>query len=104
MDAPRTFFNGENLISFFEIYPGPETESVALRMSVRRSGAQTGIELPVYRIATEGDAAKIPVSRYIELEGLPPGTYLLAVLAGDERAGEVAQTQTSFSVVSRTGN
>ncbi|HUG43251.1 MAG TPA: VWA domain-containing protein [Acidobacteriota bacterium] len=97
--AGRQFSNGENLVYYFEVYPGSSSENLAVDLSVRRSGAQEAFELPEQTISPQPDGAKIPVSRYIELAGLPAGTYFLTAKVRDQRTGEVAQTQTPFQIV-----
>ncbi len=97
--AGRQFSNGENLVYYFEVYPGSDSGALAVDLSVRRSGAQEAFDLPGQSISTRPDGAKIPVSRYIELAGLPVGTYFLTARVRDERTGEIAQTQTPFQIV-----
>lgn len=97
--ASRRFANGEHLIYFFEIYFGERKESAKLDFSIRMSGSQTNLDLPSQVISAPADGSKVSVSRYIELSGLPLGTYILTVRAQDAQGKETAQAQTPFSIV-----
>lgn len=95
--AVRKFRNGENLIYYFEVYNAEhELEAV---LSLIPSGSRTRLSLPSVHAPSPSHGGPVVLSRFVELRGLPPGTYFLEASVRDLGDNTVARRRTLLEVV-----
>jgi len=100
--AGRTFKNGENLVYYFEVYNSRlQGEYVHLTAEIRllRPGLSRPVQLPEIDINRQPEEGRIRFSRFVQLNGLLPGTYFFEALVTDHFGNETAVGRTAFQVV-----
>jgi len=100
--ARRVFTKGDKLVFFFDVYNFQMSPSnnpkLAVQIALQRYGAKDRLTLPEYIINQAGSTDSLSVARYLELEGLPVGKYLLTANVADRIAGKTAESRTSFTI------
>jgi VWFA-related protein len=102
--ASCSFRNGERLIFYFDIYnakPAGRRSNVNVTLSMIWNGKPLSVKLPSYNVADSLTATsqRIQVSKFLELAGLPVGSYSLKVTAKDLNSGNTSSTEAGFAVV-----
>ncbi len=103
--AARRFHNQQNLIFYFNVYrpevrPENERPDVLVTLTLAREGRPLNVILPSY-ILSEIELIPVPhvqVARYLRLEGLPAGPYLLRAKVEDRVGGRTVFTQAAFEL------
>ncbi len=103
--ATRRFQNGDKVVFYLHAY-NPTTSAgheatLEVRASVRNDARSIIARLDPFT-ATRIDEVGVPhvvVSRFVDIENLPPGRYLLETQVTDRTSGQTARAQTSFTVV-----
>ena len=100
--ARRVFNNGDKLVFFFDVYnfqmSASKNPKLAVQIALQRYGAKGRVTLPEYVISQATSPGSLSVARYVELKGLPAGTYLLTANVSDRIAGKTAESRTSFTI------
>jgi VWFA-related protein len=98
------FQNGDNLVFYFDIY-NPQADSnkktdISIELSLLHEGKLVNARLPRYHVKESLEAAaRIQFARYLQLGGLPPGSYTLIVEANDSVSNQTARGQVAFHLV-----
>ncbi len=95
--AVRKFRNGEKLIYYFEVYNAGH--GLEAELSLIPSGSQTRLTLPPVHAPLASDGRPVVLSRFVELRGLPPGTYFLEASVREVGDDRVARRRTLLEVV-----
>jgi VWFA-related protein len=103
--ASRRFQNSEKVVFYLHAY-NPKVSSqqeaaLEVRASVRNDTRSIIARLDPFMV-TQIDTAGVPhavVSRFVDIEKLPPGRYQLETQVADRNSGKIATAQTSFTVV-----
>jgi hypothetical protein len=102
--ATRTFRNHEKVVFYLHAYnPRLNSERQALlevQSSIRNDTGSMLAQLDPFTV-TQVDETGVPhavVSRFVQIETLPPGRYQLETHVTDRHSGQTAAAQTSFTV------
>ena len=103
--AVRRFHNQQNLIFYFNVYrpqvrPENGRPDVLVTLTLAREGRPINVILPSY-ILSEIELTPVrhvQVARYLRLEGLPAGPYLLRAKVEDRIGGRSVSTQAAFEL------
>ena len=99
------FRNGDNLIFYFDVYnpqlqPDQKTD-LSVEVSLLQGERRVNLNIPPYRLSqrvTE-PIPHVTVARFVQLAGLSPGNYALAINVRDALAGRTQSAHASFTVV-----
>jgi hypothetical protein len=100
----REFRASDELIVFLNLYNAasdPATGKPSVRVSVTLTNGGTPARRPVTYEVTESAAEPVPhltFARYIELEGLPAGTYSAVIEARDMVTRKLLKQEASFVI------
>lgn len=101
--ASRKFKPGDRLVFFLSAYNAHKDEhgspKLRVEISISRSGSAKTAKLPAYTLTKAGESGEASTSKYIELRGFQPGTYLLSAVVTDVLSGERTTGRTPFQVV-----
>lgn len=103
--ATHRFQNSDRVIFYLHAYnPKPSAgkeASLEVRASVRNDARSILARLDPFTV-TRIDTTGVPhavVSRFVDIDNLPPGRYQLEARITDRHSGQTAAAQTSFTVV-----
>ncbi len=104
--ARRKFLSGDRIVYYLNVYRPGLQEDVAtleLTMSLFHQGRRVAgkSETVTGQAAAVRTVPEMKLARYLELEGLEPGRYLLRADILDKVRNQTLTTQTSFDIVSR---
>jgi hypothetical protein len=99
--AKRQFRAHDKLIYFFEIYESDAgNEDFEVEVLLRNVLSTRQLKVPRYRVSAADEAEKpAATSRFVELEGLKPGHYVLVAKVKEVGSSVVAERRTTFRIV-----
>ena len=95
--ASRRYERGERLLLYLEAYASQESSPLTASISVSRSGSRQSHTLEPFQVEPKEDGRAV-VTRYLELAGLPAGTYFLEARISSA-SGQETTSRTRFRIV-----
>jgi VWFA-related protein len=103
--AERIFRPGERAVALFRVYDfeldGNSSCDLDVRFTLRRMGSEEAVRTHPFRLSEKcAQPADLPVTRYLELAGVPPGSYVLEASVEDRLTGSSVLSRTRLTVLS----